>query len=145
MLKRIDIAQIQPNALTAMLSIEGYLADIELPNELKALIKIRSSIVNKCAYCIQMHTDEASKLGIQQQKLFALSAWQESPFFSQVERAVLGLTDEMTLISNDGVSDTTYQQCLKQLGEEPLAQAMMQVIMINAWNRFALATKMLHV
>ena len=91
-----------------------------------------------------MHTTEASKVGISKQKLFALSAWQESPLFNKTERALLGLTDEMTMISNSGVSDTTYQQCLELLGEELLAQSMMQVIMINAWNRFALATKMTH-
>jgi AhpD family alkylhydroperoxidase len=144
MLKRIDLAQVQPDALNAMLSIEGYLSDVELSSELKEMIKIRASIINKCAYCIQMHTDEAFKTDISQQKLFALSAWQESPLFSDTERAILTLTDEMTLISNAGVSDATYQQCLSLLGEKLLAQSMMQIIMINAWNRFALATKMTH-
>ncbi|MGF1709652.1 carboxymuconolactone decarboxylase family protein [Vibrio kagoshimensis] len=144
MSKRIDLAQVQPNALTAMLSLESYLSDVELSNELKEIIKIRSSIINKCAYCIQMHTTEALKIGITQQKLFALSAWQESPLFNPTERAILTLTDEMTLISNSGVSDATYQQCLELLGEELLAQSMMQVITINAWNRFALATQMTH-
>ncbi|MDH5921893.1 carboxymuconolactone decarboxylase family protein [Vibrio splendidus] len=144
MLKRIDLAQVQPDALNAMLSIEGYLSDVELSSELKEMIKIRASIINKCAYCIQMHTDEAFKIDISQQKLFALSAWQESPLFSDTERAILTLTDEMTLISNAGVSDATYQQCLSLLGEKLLAQSMMQIIMINAWNRFALATKMTH-
>ena len=144
MSKRIDLAQVQPNALTAMLSLESYLSDVELSNELKEIIKIRSSIINKCAYCIQMHTTEALKIGITQQKLFALSAWQESPLFNPTERAILTLTDEMTLISNSGVSDITYQQCLELLGEELLAQSMMQVITINAWNRFALATQMTH-
>ncbi|MEZ8045972.1 carboxymuconolactone decarboxylase family protein [Vibrio sp. 10N.237.312.C02] len=144
MLKRIDLAQVQPDALNAMLSIEGYLSDVELSSELKEMIKIRASIINKCAYCIQMHTDEALKIDISQQKLFALAAWQESPLFNDTERAILTLTDEMTLISNSGVSDATYQQCLSLLGDELLAQSMMQVIMINAWNRFALATKMTH-
>ncbi|ROP21089.1 carboxymuconolactone decarboxylase family protein [Vibrio crassostreae] len=144
MLKRIDLAQVQPEALNAMLSIESYLSDVELSSELKEIIKIRSSIVNQCAYCVQMHTAEALKTDISQQKLFALAAWQESPLFNETERAILALTDEMTLISNSGVSDTTYQQCLSLLGEELLAQSMMQVIMINAWNRFALATKMIH-
>ncbi|CAV27691.1 MULTISPECIES: carboxymuconolactone decarboxylase family protein [Vibrio] len=144
MLKRIDLAQVQPDALSAMLSIEGYLSDVALSSELKEMIKIRASIINKCAYCIQMHTAEALKIDISQQKLFALAAWQESPLFNDTERAILTLTDEMTLISNSGVSDATYQQCLSLLGDELLAQSMMQVIMINAWNRFALATKMTH-
>ncbi len=143
MTTRIDIAKTEPAAFTAMLSIEHYLADIDLSVSLKELIKIRASMINKCAYCIQMHTQQAVEHGIDQQKLFALSAWQESPLFDQQERSVLAITDEMTLIVG-GVSDETYQQCLDFLGVEALAQVMMQVIMINAWNRFALATKMTH-
>ncbi|ROV59987.1 carboxymuconolactone decarboxylase family protein [Vibrio ponticus] len=144
MSKRIDLAKIQPTALTSMLGIENYLSKVELNSTLKELIKIRASMINQCAYCIQMHTEAAINLGIEQQKLFALSAWRESPLFNQTEQALLNLTDEMTLISKAGVADETYQQCLNLLGEEQLAQAMMQIIMINAWNRFALATKMTH-
>lgn len=144
MTTRIDIAKIQPKALNAMLSIESYLASVTLSAELKELIKIRASMLNKCAYCIQMHVPEAEKAGVEAQKLFALAAWKESPLFNAIERAVLALTDDMTLIALDGVSDTVYQEALEVLGEEQLAQAMMQVIMINAWNRFALATQMTH-
>ncbi|EGR9007206.1 carboxymuconolactone decarboxylase family protein [Vibrio vulnificus] len=144
MAKRINLAQVQPQALTAMLGIENYLADTALSTELKELIKIRASMINGCAYCIQMHTTEALKNGIAQQKLFALSAWKESPLFDEAERAVLHLTDDMTKIADAGVSDSVYQTSLELLGKERLAQAMMQIIMINAWNRFALATAMMH-
>ncbi|ELL0594714.1 carboxymuconolactone decarboxylase family protein [Vibrio vulnificus] len=144
MAKRINLAQVQPQALTAMLGIENYLADTALSTELKELIKIRASMINGCAYCIQMHTTEALKNGIAQQKLFALSAWKESPLFDEAERAVLHLTDDMTKIADAGVSDSVYQTSLELLGEERLAQAMMQIIMINAWNRLALATAMMH-
>lgn len=144
MTTRIDIAKTEPAAFTAMLSIENYLADIDLSVSLKELIKIRASMINKCAYCIQMHTQQAVEHGIDQQKLFALSAWQESPLFDQQERSVLAITDEMTFISKQGLCDDSYQQGVELLGEEKLAQVMMQVIMINAWNRFALATKMTH-
>ncbi|ELK8508122.1 carboxymuconolactone decarboxylase family protein [Vibrio vulnificus] len=144
MAKRINLAQVQPQALTAMLGIENYLADTALSTELKELIKIRASMINGCAYCIQMHTTEALKNGIAQQKLFALSAWKESPLFDEAERAVLHLTDDMTKIADAGVSNSVYQTCLGLLGEERLAQAMMQIIMINAWNRLALATAMMH-
>jgi AhpD family alkylhydroperoxidase len=144
MTTRIDIAKTEPAALTAMLSIENYLAEVELSAALKELIKIRASMINQCAYCIQMHTNQAGEIGIEQQKLFALSAWQESPLFDQQERAILAITDEMTLISNQGLCEDSYQQGVELLGEKQLAQVMMQVIMINAWNRFALATKMKH-
>lgn len=142
--KRIDIAKVQPKALSAMLTIENYLAETELSNQLKEIIKIRSSMINKCAYCIQMHTTSALELGIDQQKLFAISAWSESPLFDDTERALLKLTDEMTLISHNAVTDETYAKCFSLLGETKLTEAMMQIIMINSWNRFALATKMKH-
>ncbi|RTR39176.1 carboxymuconolactone decarboxylase family protein [Shewanella canadensis] len=144
MTERIDLAKTQPAALTAMLSVENYLSQTALPAKLKELIKIRASMINQCAYCIEMHTAEALEAGIEQQKLFAISAWRESPLFDNKERAVLALTDDMTLIADSGVSDASYQACLDKLGEELLAEAMMQVIMINAWNRFALATQMKH-
>ncbi|KFK47898.1 hypothetical protein JS87_24540, partial [Vibrio vulnificus] len=109
MAKRINLAQVQPQALTAMLGIENYLADTALSTELKELIKIRASMINGCAYCIQMHTTEALKNGIAQQKLLALSAWKESPLFDEAERAVLHLTDDMTKIADAGVSNSVYQ------------------------------------
>lgn len=142
--KRIDIAQQQAKALTSMLAIENYLAEVSLAPAIKELIKIRASMINHCAYCIQMHTSAALKLGIEQQKLFAIAAWKESPLFTKHERAILKLTDEMTLIADAGVSDATYEAALSVLGEQQLAEAMMQIIMINSWNRFALATKMKH-
>lgn len=142
--KRIDIAQQQANALTSMLAIENYLAEVSLAPTLKELIKVRASMINHCAYCIQMHTEAALSLGLEQQKLFALAAWQESPLFTEHERAILKLTDEITLIADAGVTDATYEAALSVLGEQQLAEAMMQIIMINSWNRFALATKMQH-
>ncbi|MBL4816438.1 MAG: carboxymuconolactone decarboxylase family protein [Shewanella sp.] len=144
MTKRIDIAQTQAAALTAMMSVENYLAETRLSTALKELIKIRASMINQCAYCIQMHTEVALKAGISPQKLFAVSAWKESPLFDDTERAVLALTDELTHVSHLALTDSTYQTCLDLLGEEQIAQAIMQVIMINAWNRFAIATKMTH-
>ncbi|PIB10653.1 carboxymuconolactone decarboxylase family protein [Vibrio rotiferianus] len=144
MTQRLQIATVQPDALTAMLGLENYLSKVELAKEYKELIKLKASMINKCAYCIQMHTQEALDVGMPQQKLFAITAWAESPLFTEQERALLALTEEMTLISDKGLSDATYQECIALLGEELVAEAMMQVIMINAWNRFALATKMTH-
>ncbi|NRB25830.1 carboxymuconolactone decarboxylase family protein [Shewanella sp.] len=144
MTKRIDIAQTQPAALAAMMSVENYLAETKLSSALKELIKIRASMINQCAYCIQIHTEAALKAEISPQKLFAVSAWKESPLFDDTERAVLRLTDELTHVSHAGLTDSTYQACLNLLGEELITQVIMQVIMINAWNRFAIATKMTH-
>lgn len=105
------------------------------------MIKIRASQINGCAYCIDMHTQEALKIGETQRRIFALSAWKESPLFAEEEKAVLQLTEEVTLISEDGVSDETYNKVLKFYGENALAQIIMQVIIINSWNRIAVSTR----
>lgn len=144
MTKRIDINALEPNAYKAMFGLEKYLSTTTLDALTKELIKIRASQINGCAYCIQMHTEAARKIGEAEQRIYALSAWKESPLFSDRERAVLLLTDEMTLISQSGLSKNSYEAALQALGENALAEAMMQIVTINAWNRIAVATAMQH-
>ena len=140
-MQRISIKDIEPNAYKAMLGMEQYIKNSQLPALLREMIKIRASQINRCAYCIDMHTQEALKIGETQRRIFALSAWQESPLFTAEERAVLQLTEEITLISEDGVSDESYDKVLKLYGENALAQIIMQVIIINSWNRIAVSGK----
>lgn len=142
MKKRIDVNTLEPNAYKAMFGLEKYLSTTTLDARLKELIKIRASQINGCAYCIQMHTESARKMGESEQRIYALSAWKESPLFSDQERAVLLLTDEMTLIADNGLSKDCYAAALQALGENTLAEAMMQIVTINAWNRIAVATAM---
>lgn len=141
---RINISELEPNAFQAMLGLESYLGTTDLAPTLKELIKIKASITNKCAYCVQMHTEQARKQGETEQRLYALSVWQESPLFTDTERAVLALTEEVTQVSAAGLSDNTYNLCLALLGEQVLAQCIMQIVTINMWNRIAVATKMTH-
>jgi AhpD family alkylhydroperoxidase len=140
-MQRISIKDIEPNAYKAMLGMEQYIRNSQLLPLLREMIKIRASQINGCAYCIDMHTQEALKIGENQRRIFALSAWKESPLFTEEERAVLQLTEEVTLISEDGVSDKTYYKVLKFYGENGLAQIIMQVIIINSWNRIAVSTR----
>jgi AhpD family alkylhydroperoxidase len=140
-MQRKSIKDIEPNAYKAMLGMEQYIKNSQLPALLREMIKIRASQINRCAYCIDMHTQEALKIGETSRRMFALSAWQESPLFTAEERAVLQLTEEITLISEDGVSDETYDKVLKLYGENALAQIIMQVIIINSWNRIAVSGK----
>jgi AhpD family alkylhydroperoxidase len=142
--KRIDINALEPNAYKGMFGLEKYLSTTTLDARMKELIKIRASQINGCAYCIQMHTEAARKMGESEQRLYALAAWKESPLFSDPERAVLALTDEMTLIASNGLSKECYEAALQALGENALAEAMMQIVTINAWNRVAVATAMQH-
>lgn len=138
--KRMDIKAIEPNAYKAMSGMEQYIRSSRLPPLLREMIKIRASQINGCAYCIDMHTREALKLGENQRRIFALSAWKESPLFTEEERAVLQLTEEVTLISKNALSDETYNEALKFYGENEVAQIIMQVIIINSWNRWTIST-----
>lgn len=142
--KRINISKIEPDAYKAMLGMESYIETVSLDPRLKDLIKIRASQINGCAYCIQMHTREARKSGETEDRLYALSAWHESPLFTELERVVLAVTEEVTLISEKGLSTDTYSNALGLLGENGLAQCIMQITIINSWNRIAVATKMKH-
>lgn len=138
--KRINIKDLERNSYKAMLTMESYVQNSQIPQLLSELIKIRASQINGCAYCIDMHTEETLAAGETERRIFALSAWKESPLFSEEERAVLQLTEEITFIARLGVSDETYGKVLKFFGERVLAQIIMQIIMINSWNRLAVAT-----
>jgi len=138
--KRINVYSLEPAALKALRGVEDYTRSSQLPALLREMIKIKASQINGCAYCIDMHTQDAIKLGETPRRIFAMSAWKESPLFSEEERAVLQLTEEVTLISKHGVSDETYNSVLKFYNENQLAQILMQIVVINSWNRIAIST-----
>lgn len=140
-MKRIKIKDLEPDAFKAMLGMEQYIRNTLLPKTLCELIKIRASQINGCAYCLDMHSQEAIKIGETARRIFALSAWKESPLFSDEERAALQLTEEVSLISKDGVSDETYTNAVRLFGDRTVAQIIMQIIIINSWNRIAVATR----
>ena len=144
-IQRIDIQHLEPKAYQAMFGLDSYLAESELEPSLRELIKVRASQINGCAYCIQLHTEHARQHGESEQRLYALAAWVESPLFNTKERIVLALTDDVTCLAVGGVSDDTYYAALDVLGENCLAQVLMQIATINAWNRMAVATRMQHV
>jgi AhpD family alkylhydroperoxidase len=141
MSNRIKINQADPAAYKAMLALEHYVESTGLTTKHKDLIKIRASQINSCAYCIDMHTRDARKAGETEQRIYALNAWRETPFFDEQERAILALTEEITLISNK-VSDETYNNAAALFDETYLAQIIMAIITINAWNRIGISTKM---
>jgi AhpD family alkylhydroperoxidase len=139
---RIIMKQLEPGAYTAMLGMEAYLKATGLDPKLKELIKIRASRLNGCSYCITMHEEMARALGESEARLRALEAWQDSALFTDQERALLAVTDEVTLTAGGGMSDETYQAALDHVGENTLAQIIMVIVTINAWNRIALSTQM---
>ena len=139
---RLDLKTTEPKAYESMLNMENYLASTGLDKTLVELIKIRASQINRCAYCIHMHADIARKQGETEHRIYALSAWKESPLFSEKERALLALTDEVTHISDQAVSDHTYLECQRYFDGQKIAQYIMQIVQINSWNRIALATQL---
>jgi len=144
MQQRINIKDLEPDAYKAMLGLEKYLSSTAIPPILKELVKIRTSQINGCAYCIQIHATDARKIGETEQRIYALSAWKESPLFSGDEKAALAMTDEITLISVNGLSEQTFDRAQKVFGDALTAQLIMLINTINAWNRIAVSTHMFH-
>lgn len=140
--KRMDLSVVEAEGYKVMLAFEKYLAASELTKIHKELIKIRASQINGCAFCLDMHTKDALKYGETQQRIFTLSAWRDTPFFTKEEQAILALTEEVTLIPNH-VSDKTYNEAVAVLGEKYTAQVIFAIITINGWNRVAITTGMM--
>lgn len=142
MTKRINIYKVSPEAYAPMIALEKYIASSGLDIILYELIKTRASQINGCAYCLNMHTRDAMKEGETAQRIFLLNAWRETELFTEKERAVLALTEEMTLIANNHVSDEVYSEAAKYCSEKELAAVMMAIVVINGWNRMAIATEL---
>jgi AhpD family alkylhydroperoxidase len=136
--------QAVPEGYRAMIEFDRYLASTNIAPLHKEMIKIRASQINGCSYCIDMHTKDARKLGETEQRIYALSVWRDTPFFSPEERAILALTEEVTLI-HQHVSDATYEEVAKYFDEKTIGQLIMAIIIINAWNRIGIATHMMPV
>ncbi len=139
---RINIQEIQPQAYKAMFGLEGYLKTTGLDPTHKELIKIRASQINGCAFCLDMHTKDALKAGETTQRIFLLNAWKETQLFTREEKIILALTEAVTLIHQGGIPDALYREAESVLGTTYLAQVIMAVVTINAWNRIAISTNM---
>lgn len=140
MAKRKFLRDVDPKAFDVMLGFENYLAKSSLNRIHANLIKVRVSQINGCAYCIDKHIEEALKAGEDTRRIFVLSAWRETPFFSTEERAILALAEEMTLIAQHGVSDAVYDAAIAVLGQQYTTEVIMAIIAMNAWNRVGITT-----
>lgn len=138
----MNIDQAEPRIYKAMAVSDKQVEAFELDAKIKELIRVRVSQINGCGYCINSHTKDALELGETTQRLFAISAWWETPFFTEEERVVLKLAEEVTTISNGGVTDEVYGNALKILGEKKLAQVIFAIVTINSWNRIAISMHM---
>ncbi len=144
MTKRIKLKNVAPSAYEAMSALENYIAHAALKPIYRELIKIRASQINGCAYCIDMHTKDARDLGESERRIYALSAWRESPLFSDEERALLAATEEITNISSKGLSEETYDNLKKHFEDRSIADIIMINVTINSWNRIAVSLHTKH-
>lgn len=142
MTTRLTIEQETPEAYKAVYGLALALKHINLTPIQKELIKIRASQINHCAFCINMHTKEALAAGESQQRIFLLSAWRETDLFSEEERAILQLTEEITLIHQEGLTDATYALAEQFFDKQTISQIIMSIVLINAWNRIAVSSRM---
>jgi AhpD family alkylhydroperoxidase len=115
--------------------------EIEVEPVLRELVKLRASIVNGCAYCIDLHSKKARRAGESEQRIYALAAWRDAPFFNERERAALALTDAMTLIAGARVPVEVYEEGSRQFDADELAQLIWQIAAINLWNRVTIGMR----
>ncbi len=136
---RIDYRKVAPEAIAALLKVERYVHGCSLEPALLELVRLRASIINGCAYCVDMHTKDARAQGESEQRLYAATVWREAPFFSARERAALAWTEVITQVSANQVPDEVYRVAREQFDERELVDLRMAIIAINSWNRLAIA------
>jgi AhpD family alkylhydroperoxidase len=136
--QRIDYGTVAPAALRAVFGVEQYVRQSGLEHELVALVKLRASYMNGCAYCVDMHTKDARLAGEREQRLYAVPVWRETPFFTPRERAALAWTEAVTAIGREGVPDELFDEARRHFSESELVDLTMAVVAINAWNRLSI-------
>ncbi|MFN4365775.1 carboxymuconolactone decarboxylase family protein [Chryseobacterium hispalense] len=140
---RFNWTTVHPAAYKAGIGMEESLQNSFLTPIQKELIKIRASQINSCAFCLNMHTKDALKYGETPQRIFLLNAWREAKeLFTEEEQIILQITEEVTMISQKGLSEETYQKAKEIFNESELADIIMAAVVINMWNRIAISTHM---
>lgn len=145
-ISRVALKKITPDVSAAMGSLHAAAVsaarDAKVEPEILELIRIRASQINGCAFCLDMHTKDARARGETEQRIYALSAWRETPFFNDRERAALALAEAVTSVNDGHVPDDVYAAAAAVFDEEQLAALIWAATVINAYNRIAIATRM---
>jgi AhpD family alkylhydroperoxidase len=140
---RLEVQKVSSAAYQALLGLELFVhKQSRLEPSLLQLVKMRASQINGCAYCLDMHSKDARAEGETEQRLYALSAWEETPFFTDRERAALALTETVTLVSEGHVPNAVYERARSSFSDEELVNLTLAIITINAWNRLAITFRM---
>jgi AhpD family alkylhydroperoxidase len=136
---RLDYVKVAPDAARAMMALEKYVRQSGLEPALLELVKFHASQINGCAFCLDMHSKDSRFAGESEQRLYTLSAWRETPFFTERERAALAWTEAITEISHGHAPEAEYQSARSQFSEKELVDLTMAIITINSWNRLAIS------
>lgn len=139
MTQRINYYEIAPDAMKIMMEMEKYTKKSNIDRKVRELIKIRASQINGCAFCINMHTADAKKMGETEQRLYCISAWRECTFYSEDEKVALELTEHITLIPEKRVPDDLYERVREHFGEKEYVDLVVLINQINSWNRISIA------
>lgn len=141
---RMNFYAASPDAVKALMGLEAFVQKSGLEPALIDLVKTRASQINGCAYCLHMHTAEARKRGESEERLYLLSAWRESPLYSDRERAALAWTEAVTLVADTHVPDEVYEEARRHFSETELVNLTVAIAAINAWNRMAISFRAVH-
>jgi AhpD family alkylhydroperoxidase len=136
---RLDYGKVLPEGMRAIYALDRYSSNSGLEPSLLDLIKLRASQINGCAYCVDMHSKDARTGGETEQRLYNLHIWRETPYYTDREQAALALTEAVTLIADRRVPDDIYEQARQQFNDQELVKLMVGIVIINTWNRFAIA------
>src|SRR5690625_4047602 len=139
MKNRINYYKVAPKALENIIEMEQYIRKISIDKKLKELIKLRVSLLNGCAFCIQMHTKAVKKLNTTDEELQQLSTWKDSKLFSPKEKVAFELAEHVTFIAEKGVSDELYQRVREQYNEKEYVDLIIMINQINLWNRLSIS------
>lgn len=139
MKQRIAYSKLAAGAMRAMYGVQEYVNHSGLDPKLLELVKMRASQLNGCAYCLDMHSQDARQLGETEQRLYVLPAWREAPFYSPRERAALAWTEAVTLVADSHVPDEVYEEARREFNEQEMIDLTMAIIAINGWNRLAIS------
>lgn len=139
MKQRVDYYNVAPEGLNIMMEMEKYTKTTGINRNLRELIKIRASQINGCAFCLNMHTSDARKMGETEQRLHCVSVWEECEFYTEAEKVALELTEHVTLIPTKRVPDELYQRVRAHYDEKQYVDLILIINQINSWNRISIA------
>lgn len=138
--QRLSIPEVASAGTKAVFALEQYVRG-QVDHDLLHLVKLRASMVNGCAFCVDMHSTDALGSGEDVRRVVGVSAWRESTLYTDEERIALELTDAVTSIGDGGVSDETWDRAVTQFGEKGVADLILAIATINVWNRIAVSTQ----